>query len=415
MPLTDRYVPLPVKGDVGDMIANQLAPNGHDLDRNWLHFRRPYLADRGRNVGHPCITVNTGQWTVEKGERVPLRRQERIADLLMGRRADGSRVKLPFGHALPPIFTLNATSLRKEDWIQLDTKVQLAYRQRLRLVSDLMSKVPRGGFNAMGKMTFEYEAMSDPGVAVVDMDALTDGTSDSPLFKLRSLPLPITHSDFWYSERLLSVSRNSQGLDQISAEAAGRRVAEKIEKTTIGVDTGVTYGTQSAGYGTHDLASTVFGLTNYTNRNTKTNFTTPTSSNGPTSYNEVLAALETLRGDNVFGPFTIYHSTDWSTYMDTPFSTAGGNHPGETLRTMLLKNPDIADVVRLDFLTSTFTMIFVQVTSDVVEFINGMDVTTVQWETQGGMRKNFKVMAIQVPLLRSDYSGKCGILHGTTA
>jgi len=44
-----------------------------------------------------------------------------------------------------------------------------------------------------------------------------------------------------------------------------------------------------------------------------------------------------------------------------------------------------------------------------------MPITTVQWESQGGMRLNFKVMAIQVPQLRADYSSQSGIAHGTTS
>jgi len=54
-------------------------------------------------------------------------------------------------------------------------------------------------------------------------------------------------------------------------------------------------------------------------------------------------------------------------------------------------------------------------TSNVARAIIGMDFTTLQWESRGGMQKNFKVMAIMVPNLRSTNSGKCGILHGTTA
>ena len=40
---------------------------------------------------------------------------------------------------------------------------------------------------------------------------------------------------------------------------------------------------------------------------------------------------------------------------------------------------------------------------------------SVQWESVGGMRLNFKVMAIQVPQLRADYYNNCGILHATTS
>ncbi len=43
-----------------------------------------------------------------------------------------------------------------------------------------------------------------------------------------------------------------------------------------------------------------------------------------------------------------------------------------------------------------------------------MDITTVQWESVGGMRLNFKVMAIQVPQLRADHYGNCGILHAVS-
>ena len=76
--------------------------------------------------------------------------------------------------------------------------------------------------------------MSDPGGALVDMDAMTEGKTDSPLFKLRAIPLPITHGDFWFSERRLEVSRNSTALDTTMAEAVSRRIAETVEATTIG-------------------------------------------------------------------------------------------------------------------------------------------------------------------------------------
>jgi hypothetical protein len=42
-----------------------------------------------------------------------------------------------------------------------------------------------------------------------------------------------------------------------------------------------------------------------------------------------------------------------------------------------------------------------------------MDVTTVQWDEKGGMKKNFKIMAIIVPQLRADQNSNTGIVHGT--
>ena len=43
----------------------------------------------------------------------------------------------------------------------------------------------------------------------------------------------------------------------------------------------------------------------------------------------------------------------------------------------------------------------------------GADITTVQWESHGGMQINFKVMAIMVPQLRADFTGQTGIVHGS--
>lgn len=396
MPLLEN----PVGPAAGGVIN---AMGGGIPDGNWARLRQPYLDRHGR----ACVTVRDvdGGFTRNDstgGEARPLLRNYLVNDLRNR------------GYPLPPV--TNAATLTKEAWIELDKVVVREARQRLRAARDLEAANRFGGFDAMGRMTLEYQAMSDPGEAFVDMDGRTDGRTDTPLFILRSLPLPITHSDFGFSEREILVSRSGNApLDTVMGEAAARRVAESIEDQVIGNVTGVTYGTQTAGPGTHTGTSTVYGYRNFPQRLTKTNFTTPTSTNGPTTYSEVLTALEQLRAQFFYGPFVLYHSTDWSTYMDSPFSTSGGNHPSETLRTMLLKNPDISDVRRLDRLTATYTLIFVQMTSDVAQLVDGMDFTTVQWQEKGGLELRWKVMAIKVPRLRSTYASRTGILHGTTA
>lgn len=396
MPLLDNY--LPVQGsDYAGGVVNEFRDYRFDHG-----LRRPFLDDNDR----PCVIVNTGRWTVEKGVRHPIREKRTVADVVNN-----------MGIINPVLMAANANSLRKEAWIELDKSVTMAARQRLRAYKDLAGANSYGGFNAMSKMTLEYEAMSDPGFAVVDMDALTDGRTDAPLFKLRSLPLPITHSDFWFSQRRLDISKGSTPLDTTMAEAGARRIGESIEKTLLGLETGVTYGSQTVGSTAHDsnLESKVYGYTNFPYRLTKTNFTAPTGSNPEVTVQEVLAALEQLYANKFYGPFMIYHSIDWAQYLDNDYARLGGTNSNMTLRDRLKKIENVQDVRRLDFLTSTFTLIFVQMTSDVARAIDGMQPTTVQWESQGGMRQNFKIMAIQVPNLRADYSGNCGILHGTTA
>lgn len=369
------------RGPVGEMIQ------GCRFD---LGLLRPFIDKRGQR----CVMVNTGRLD-SKGK--PQREKRTVAEMINN-------------GIMSPVF--NATSLRKDEWIELDRTVLKAARQRLRAWSDLAGANTYGGFNGMSKTILEHETMSDPGEAVVDMDGLTEGRHDAPRFQLEGLPLPITHSDFWYSARQLAVSRNSgTPLDMASAEAAGRRVAEMIERTLIGTETGITYGS-STGYG---RTSTVYGYTNFPDRITKTDLTTPTGSNPEAVMTDVIEMRELMYANNFYGPFMLYHSTAYDRYLDDDYFRTGGTAAHQTLRQRIESIEGISGVRRLDFLTSGFVLIMVQMTADVARAVNGMDITTVQWETVGGMRLNFKVMAIHVPQLRADFNGNTGIVHATTS
>ena len=413
-------------------IGEGLASSGHDGVTYDSGILRPYLDDHMR----PCCTVNKGQKMVRnektgKFERRTEYENVRIRDL----QAAG------INH---PVF--NAATLRKEQWIMLDQVVLRAARYRLRAWADLAASNSFGGFNGMSKMILEHETMSDPGEAMVDMNGLSEGRTDQPLFQLQGLPLPITHCDFWFDARRLAISRNTgTPLDVTMGEAAGRRVAEKIEKTTIGVSTGVTYGGASTYIGGYGRASTVYGYTNFPNRIAKTDNFRPTG-NGRSGLGwtpndtkkDVLAMRDLLYLNKFYGPFMLYHSNDWDQYMDDDYIVVGGGTGAtsgvttQTLRERLKAIEGITDVRRLDFLfgsipatgagsasrgpgtdvdvaLSPFRLIMVQMTPDVARAVNGMDITTVQWESIGGMRLNFKVMCIQVPQLRADFYGNCGI------
>lgn len=404
-------------------------------------LRRPYL-DKNDDL---AVTINTGRWTIEKGERKPLREHRRIVDLVAN------------GLMLPTLVT-NATALRKEEWIKLDETVLRAARYRLRLYADINKKSGSyGGFNGMSKMMLEHETMADPGDALVDMNGLSVGNNDDTRFQLEGLPLPITHSDFWVDARRLAISRNTgTPFDSNMGEACARRVGEMVEKTSIGNVTGITYGGNSTQQGGYGRTSQVYGLTNFTNRITSTGYQ-PTK-NGRTgtgwtpldTLKDVLAGIDRLRLNKFYGPFMIYHSNDWDQYLDSDYITVAGAGTTSGLSPMTLRqrlcNIGEGDGVgdgekvilgcrRLDFLFGTapptsgagsgnpgaayydnlypFTLIMVQMTPDVIRAVNGLDVTTVQWEEKGGMMLKFKVMCIQVPQIRADYYGNAGINHVT--
>jgi len=335
-------------------VASKLLEN--DFDVNSL---RPFKGSDGRNY---VTTIQNGQPRVQ-----------------------------PIGNA--------TASLRKDDWKILDDAVLKASRQRLKAVADLRSSglvytIPNG----MSKTVLETEMMGDVNDATVSMDGLREGANDRPQFETINLPLPIIHFDFSFSARQISVSRNGGSpLDTTMAEQAGRKVAECAEKMLLGVWTANDQYTYGGG--------TIYGYTDFPDRSTGS-VTTPTGSNGTTTINEILGMRQAAYDDYHYGPYMLYNSPAWDQYLDNEFKT----NSDRTLRERIGAIQGIDGPHTLDYLTN-YDMLLVQKSTDTVREVVGMDVTTVQWPSNGGMKLNFKVMAIMVPQLRSDINDRSGIIH----
>lgn len=347
------------QGDVADVLLNC----GFNLN-----VLRPYVAPNGRSY----ITQNVrGKDGIIKAVAVPLR---------------------------------NATAtLRYDEWKAFDTAVMRVARERLKAVADLRAAgltytIP----NALGHTVLVTQTQSDISDAIVSMNGLRESADDRPEFEPTNLPLPIIHKDFHFSAREIATSRNSgMPLDTSMAEDCGRKVAEIAEKLAIG-----SYGTYAFGGGT------IYGMTNFPNRGTQL-LTAPTDSGwGPsTIVNEVLTMIQTAIGMNHYGPFRLYYSTNWTQYLNRDYSS---NYTGQTAIKRLREIDQIQEVSSLDYLTG-YQMILVEMSSSVIRMVVGFDSTTVQWETQGGMKKHYKVMAMLVPQLRCDHNDNTGIVHGSSS
>lgn len=313
-----------------------------------------------------------------------------------------SYLSLNQGGVLKNVMIQNdAATLRPYDWKQIDDAIIKVAMPRLKLVGDLRAaglsySIPNG----MGKTVLQTENMSDIGDASVSMDGMRENANDRPLFDLQNLPLPIIHKDFSFSARQIQASRNGGSpLDTTMAELAGRKVAEEAEKMAIGVSNNDLY--KYAG-------GTIYGITDYLYRLTQV-LTSPEASgwNGETLLAEVLEMKATAFASNHYGPYVLYVSPNWDKYIDNDFKSMGTI----SIRKRLKEIDGLTDIKTLDYMTG-YDMALVQMTSDVIRVVIGMDIVTVEWDSHGGMLKNFKVMAIMVPQLRADYNEQTGIVHG---
>jgi len=286
--------------------------------------------------------------------------------------------------------------LRKNEWISFDQKVVEVARRRLVAVGDLMAAgltydVP----NALGVTKVEWETISDLGDATISMSGISQGQNDRPDFQLQSVPLPIIHKDFQISIRGLEASRNlGMPLDTTQAELASRIVAERIETMLF------------AGSNVAGTTNKIFGYTTQTNRNTGSVTATWVTATGEQILTDLLAMINRANVDNMFGPYMLYVPIAVYSKMGNDFKA----NSDKSILSRLKELPQIIDIKPTVDLAGT-NVILVQLTSDVVDMIDGIQPTMVMWESHGGMLLNFKVLAVMVPRVKSDRETQSGIVH----
>jgi len=285
--------------------------------------------------------------------------------------------------------------LRKEEWLVYDRTVIDVARARLVGVADLLSANLRLDLpNAFGTTVVQWEKMSDMTGAQIDMHGLTEGEKDRLEFSLENVPVPITHKEFSINIRALAASRNGgMPLDTTQAAVSTRRVSDGLENMLFNGST------IKAGGGS------IYGYTTFPSRNIGNLAAAWSTATGAQILADFLAIIDALVADNMFGPYMVYVPVTYYTNMLDDFKTASDK---STLQ-RLLEIPQISGIKPTTQLTTG--VVFVQMTSDVVDMVVGFQPIPVMWESHGGMVVNVKVLAIMVPRLKADYDGRCGIAH----
>lgn len=310
----------------------------------------------------------------------------------------GGDAKKPENYAAMPIQT-NAT-LRRDEWKALDEALIRVAEQRLGGVQDLISAgLTYNLGNGMGTTVLEYHDVSDALSADMTMDGVTRAQGDRPEFTTNYLPLPIIHADYEINARVLAASRSlGNPLDTTLAERAGRKVNEKLENMLF-TDTDYKFG-----------GGTIYSYLNYPDRNqVSLSANWDASDKKPTDILEDVLKMKQASIDAYhYGPWKLYIPTGYETVLDDDYDTSGTST--QTIRQRIESISGINGVQVIDTLPAD-NVLLVQMTSDVVRLVQGMGLQNVEWQTEGRMITKYKVMTIQVPQIRSDQNGKCGIVH----
>lgn len=290
--------------------------------------------------------------------------------------------------------------LQKDEWISFDNTVVEVARQRLIGVGDLMNAGLRYPVpNALGVTRIEWENVSDMEPAEVNMSGVTEGRNDRVEYALNGVPLPIIHKDFNINIRALHASRNrGSPLDTTQARIAAKLVSERLEQMLFNGVSSIKM-----------QNSTIYGYKTFPNRNTGslTAGAWDATPVGDSIVADVLAMIQKAYDDHMYGPFILYVPLNIYTYMGNDFKA----NSDKSIINRVKEIAGISDVRPTENLVNE--ALLVQMSSDVVDMADGLQPTTLMWESHGGMVLNFKVMAIMVPRFKADFAGQSGIVHYT--
>ena len=300
-------------------------------------------------------------------------------------------------------------TLRRDEWKQLDEAVLRIAEFRLGAIKDLLDmKLVYNLGNAMATTVLETHTMGNAMDAVASMDGITRSVQDRPTYKYRYMPIPIIHSDFEISARTLESSRRlGNPLDVDAVERGTRKVWEKLERMLISTDAAYADGDKG-----EDGRNAIYGYLNHPDRN-KVAFESSlgwdsASKTAAGILKDVVAMKQASLNAFHYGPWMLYVPTAYETVLDKDYDTTTAT--GRTIRERIKQIAGVKDIKVMDTLTAG-NVSLVEMNTDTVRLVNGMQIQVVQWKSEGNLLNSFKIMCIMVPQIRSDQDGHCGITH----
>lgn len=344
---------------------------------NAVLARRPYIATHGRHKGQAVVAHDTGRKD-ESGNPIYIEK---------------------------PIQT-NASTLRKDEWVDLEDTLIESARERLVIIDDLRGLGLTYNVGGLGTIISEWESSSELTDAEITMDGESKADKDRQQFNLNGVPIPVIQKPFSIGERMLLASRTrGASLDVTTGTEAARSVARTSESLVIN---GANIGASNSGGQRYNIP----GLLTFPGRATMTISDWSDPAVTPQMIlSEILQMVQLLETQQRhYGPFHLYIPGDVVFRFREDFKEFGDKN----LMQRVL-DEDAIRAVRVSDVMPSGNVSMVQMERSVIDLAVAADLTTVQWQSGSGWTNHFQVFAAWAPRFKQDYDGRTGILHGSVA
>jgi len=290
---------------------------------------------------------------------------------------------------------VNTSTLRYDEQKELDEKLLEISRFELGAVPAILAAGLRYDFDGMSATILQYEDMSDITDAELGMSPLGRGKTDNPEFTQKILPLPFMFKNFFIDARKLRMSRKlGQPLDTTGVALATRKVMELAEDILVNGSSGYPFG-----------GGNIYGIIDHPNVNAVSLGTSWATDTGENVIADVLSAIQASVNVKHGGPFELWIPRNFRSAMSKDYSTAKGDN---TIRQRILDIDEIKAVRTINAMPSS-KVALVEMREETIRMVMGLQPRVVEWDTEGGLGLNFKVLGIMVPQIRADQDGNCGI------
>lgn len=333
-----------------------------------------------------------------------------IAGALLRSLQESGELSIPSLRALSP--------LSDKAQVMVDKAVVEVGLERLTFAADLMAEGLTFSLpDPLSVTQLEWDKGSKAGTAQRTMSPAARGENQLLDRKHARLPIYLTTDDFSIGIRTLKMSeRVGQPLDTSLIKQATRRVNESIEDAAINGATTLDGQVLTVG------GYTAPGLLNAPNANAYALSVNWAGANtvgttGPAMVNDVLGMIGAAQADRKYGPYNLYLGTLAGNTIEGDFKVNTTDTIRERLERVTVggRNIRIRVADRMPNAATGVQVALVQMTSDVVEIVNGQPPTVIPWTSLDGFTLYWLVMAIMVPRMRDDYDGNSGVVIGSKA